>query len=292
MKNILTPLAVVALAGSLSAQTTYLSEDFDAGLIPPAGWTNVNNNGSTGGTGWEADLLLGRAWHQDEFATPSSDNTLVSPVMDLSGATNVYLHFDGETRWANYLANHPTSVGDGISTMEVSTDGGLTWTVVWTDTSTATGSALEAYSPTVDLSAYAGNASVQIGIHFFGTFAQEWWVDNVVVDDQSGTGGGLVYSITGLVAGGVANFSVSGATPGGTVLLGYSLTGAGPTATPYGSVDMTAPINTLASLTADINGDAAFAPTVPGGAAGATLYTQGLDLASGTLTNSLAELVL
>lgn len=103
---------------------------------------------------------------------------------------------------------------------------------------------------------------------------------------------GPTYSIQNLVAGQVANFVVNGATAGGTVMLGYSLLGPGPTATPYGSVDMTAPINTLATLTADINGDAAFSPVVPGGVAGVTLYTQGLDLASGTLTNSLAELVL
>lgn len=287
MKNILTPLAVVALAGSLSAQTTYLSEDFDLNTVPPAGWTHVNNNAGIG-VGWVSDLA-GRAWHADEAGVGTTDFTLVSPVMDLTSAAGVYLHFDGETNWANYLANHPNSLGDGVSTMEVSTDGGVTWTVVWTDTAQTSG---DTYSPSVDLSSYAGNASVQVGIHFYGTFAQEWWVDNVVVDDQPGSGGGLTYAISNLVAGGVASFTVSGATPSGTVILGYSLTGAGPTSTPYGMVDMDAPINTLATLTADINGDASFAPTVPGGAAGATLYTQGLDLASGSLTNSLAELVL
>jgi len=286
VKNILTPLAVVALAGSLSAQTTYLSEDFDAGAVPPAGWTQVNNNANPLIVGWIPDGT-GRAWCEDEAGVGTADITLVSPVMDLTSAGSVYLHFDGETYWANYLANHPSSLGDGISTMEISTDGGLTWAVVWTDTSQNNG---DTYSPTVDLSSYAGNASVQLGVHFYGTWAQEWWLDNVVVDDQPGASG-PTYSITNLVAGSVASFDVSGATPGGTVLLGYSLAGPGPTVTAFGVVDMSAPISTLASLTADINGDANFSPTVPGGPVGATLYTQGLDLASGTLTNSLAELV-
>ena len=283
--KILTSLAVMAFAGSLSAQTTYLSEDFNAGIVPPAGWTQVNNNGDIT-IGWIADGA-GRAWHEDEFG-PISDMTLVSPVMDLSAATGVYLHFDGETNWATYLANHPSSVGDGVSNMEISTDGGVTWAVVWTDTSLNSG---DTYAPTVDLSAYAGNASVQLGIHFFGTFAQEWWIDNVVVDDNAG-GGGLAYSITNLVTGQTANFAVSGATAGGTVILGYSLTGAGPTTTAFGVVDMSLPINTLATMTADSAGNATFSPVVPGGAAGATLYTQGVDLGSGNLTNSLAELIL
>lgn len=169
----------LAAATPVAAQTTYLSENFDAGTVPPAGWTQVNNNGDST-VGWIPDGL-GRAQHEDELG-PISDMTLVSPVLDLSSATGVYLHFEGETNWATYLANHPTSNGDGVSNMEISTNGGASWTVVWTDTSQASG---DTYAPTVDLSAYAGNSNVQLGIHFFGTFAQEWWVDNVAIDDQA-----------------------------------------------------------------------------------------------------------
>ena len=285
--KILTSLAVMAFAGSLSAQTTYLSEDFNGGVVPPAGWTMVNNNTNPLSTGWIADGA-GRAWHEDEGGAGQTDNTLISPAFDLSAATAAYLHFDGETNWATYLANHPNSVGNGISTMEVTTDGGATWAVVWTDTAQNSG---DTYSPNVDLAAYLGNASVQVGVHFQGDFAQEWWIDNVVVDDNAGAGG-LVYSITNLVTGQTANFAVSGATAGGTVILGYSLTGAGPTTTAFGVVDMSLPISTLATMTADGSGNATFSPVVPGGAAGATLYTQGVDLSSGNLTNSLAELIL
>ena len=163
----------------LAAQTTYLSEDFNAGVVPPAGWIQVNNNGDTT-VGWIPDGV-GRAQHEDELG-PVSDMTLVSPVIDLSSASNVFLHFDGETNWANYLANHPNSLGDGISNMEVTTNGGISWTVVWTDTAQTSG---DTYSPTIDLSAFAGDSNVQIGIHFYGDFAQEWWVDNVVVDHQA-----------------------------------------------------------------------------------------------------------
>ncbi len=481
MKNILPFFAALAVAGTLSAQTTtVLSEDFST--WPPAGWALVNNNGALS-QGWIQDAIQLRAWHEDEFGGHTADNTLMSPAMDLTGMTNVYLHFNGETNFATYLANHPSSVGDGVSNMEVTTDGGLTWTVVWTDTSLNSG---DTYAPTVDLSAYAGMVNVQVGVHFYGTFAQEWWVDNVVVDDNPNSpppppttwnvnlpttfapapftdnfdtnagvvpsymaltnvdsltglpdveawcnvgqvapcispnsgaynlemgldpasvnyhnvlnamvigiagngsalnldfmginggeesnpidgvwisndganwyavsgnwattlptlsawqqvldmdltatpvdtttnfylmfaqednfpylgfdgigiddivvdsntgGGGLSYTITNLVAGQTALFAVTGATPGGTVMLGYSLTGAGPTNTAFGVVDMSLPINTLATLTANGAGDASFSPPVPGNATGLTLYTQGLDLASGTLTNSLAPVV-
>ena len=168
--------------------------------------------------------------------------------------------------------------------MEISTDGGVTWAVVWTDTSQNNG---DTYSPSVDLSAYDGMSNVQLGIRFYGTWAQEWWVDNVLID---GSGSGApVYSATGLVGGGTATLTVTGATAGGGVLLGYSLTGAGPTNTPFGPVDMSAPITTLPTLTADGAGMASMTTGVPTRASGFTVYTQGADLTSGVLTNSLAE---
>lgn len=288
MKNILTPLAVAALAGSLSAQTTVLSEDFSTG-VPPTGWTMMNNNANPLSAGWIHDALNGRAWHEDELtAVGQTDNTLMTPAMDLTGLTSVALHWDNETNYGRWLGNHPNSTGNGVSTVEVTTDGGGTWTVVWTDNSL--GSLLTS-SPSVDLSAWAGMANVQVGFHFTGTYAQEWWVDNVVVNDDVVA---MSYSIEQLAdfTGNYISFNVDAATPGGTVMLGYSTTGAGPTNTPFGVVDMSLPINTLASMTADAAGGAAFSATTPAGTSGLTLYTQGVDLASGSLTNSLAEVIL
>ncbi|MDP7062418.1 MAG: hypothetical protein QF489_05720 [Planctomycetota bacterium] len=282
MKTILSLAAVALLAGSASSQV--LSEDFSSG-VPPTGWVQTNNNAHIG-VGWIPDGI-GRAWCEDEAGIGTVDTTLLSPVFDLTGVSGATLTFDGETYWAAYLANHPSSLGDGVSNMEITTDGGATWDVVWTDTSLNNG---DTYSPSVDLSAYDGMSGVQLGIRFYGTWAQEWWVDNVVID--GGGGGGPAYTVTGLVGGGTATLTVTGATAGGGVLLGYSLTGAGPTMTPFGSVDMSAPISRLPTLTADAAGTASMTTGVPGRASGFTLYTQGADLTSGTLTNSLAEAIL
>ena len=132
---------------------------------------------------------MGRAWHEDEYLPGLySDNTLVSSTFDLSGIAGATMTFDGETYWATYLANNPAGYGDGVSNMEISTDGGVTWTVVWTDTSLVNGS----YSESVDLSAYDGMTGLTLGVHFFGTYAQEWWVDNIVI------GGGVVAVVLGV----------------------------------------------------------------------------------------------
>jgi hypothetical protein len=120
-------------------------------------------------------------------------------------------------------------------------------------------------------------------------FATRDWNGTIHYDTGAG---GPVLSTSGLVGGATATISVAGATAGGSVLIGYSLTGAGPTPTPFGMVDMSPPISQLPTLTANASGDASMSTGVPGRASGFTVYMQAADLASGTLTNSLAEVVL
>jgi hypothetical protein len=240
------------------------------------------------GQGW-IDDGTGRAWHEDEsLGGLSSDNMLISPAFDLTGITGATLTFDSETNYSAYLANNPAGLGDGVSSMEISTDGGLTWTLVWTDASLVDHVVT---NESADLSAYDGMSGVQLGIHFFGTYAQEWWVDNVVVD-AGGTGGGVVLGVTGLVSGGTATISLTGATPGGDVMFGYSFAGAGPTLTHFGLLDLGSPIHTLPVQVADASGNVTIVAGVAVRIANHTLYGQAADLTTGTLSNSIAEPVL
>ncbi|MBT4465753.1 MAG: hypothetical protein HOD03_03610 [Planctomycetes bacterium] len=162
------------MTSTLLAQTTYLSEDFTGG-VPPAGWTDTKTPGSLG---WHQSAGT-RAWHEDESGI-TCDSYLISPDIDLSTATTAYLHFAGETYYSTYMANHPSSFGDGVSTIEVTTDGGATWTVIWTDTTTVDNTP---YAPNLGLNAFVGSATVNISMHYYGTYAHEWWVDYFIVDD-------------------------------------------------------------------------------------------------------------
>lgn len=170
-------LAGVLLAGAASAQTTYLYENHNAS-VPGPGWTQVKVNAAAQGWIQSSDL---RAWHEDEPSSiGATDDMLVSPSMDLSAAGAVYVHFYSQLNYAQWLANHPSSVGDGENDLWLSTDNGATWTEVWTDTRIANTTDWT----TVDVSSYAGNVNVRIGLRFYGTYAQEWWVDDVRVDDD------------------------------------------------------------------------------------------------------------
>ena len=272
MKSLLSLFAAVCCVGALSAQTTVLSEDFDANVVPPAGWTTQNLNASIS-AGWVSDLN-GQAYHADEAGVGMSNDILATPNMDLTGLAEAYVHFNTFMGWVSYLDSQ---------SVDVSTDGGATWTMVWSDLG------MNNMEDTVDISAYAGQSNVMVGFHYVGDYAHSTTIDNVVVAEGTG-GGGLTYAITPMTAGSPVTFSVTGAAPSSNVILGYSLAGAGPITTAYGIVDMTPPISRFPTLVADANGDASLTVNVPANAAGVTLYTQGLN--NGVLANSLAETVL
>ena len=94
------------------------------------------------------------------------------------------------------------------------------------------------------------------------------------------------YSINNLIAGQDAVFDVSSAPPYSQISIAYSITGSGPTNTPFGIVDLSVPIKLLFTTTAGPLGNASFTKQVPLGAAGIILYTQAK--CGSMLSNSLA----
>ncbi len=103
-----------------------------------------------------------------------------------------------------------------------------------------------------------------------------------------------IYTATNVLAGALGVFSVTNATPGDEVRIGYSLTGAGPTTTVFGDVAMSLPISTLVSLTADAAGNATTSIPIPIAAQGRTIWTQAVDISgpgTGILSNPLVVTV-
>lgn len=100
-----------------------------------------------------------------------------------------------------------------------------------------------------------------------------------------------------LQAGTSATLELSGATKSGTVGIGFSLTGTGPTtvnAGPCGniSVDLSAPVQVLAVNSADSSGNFYYTGNVPPTASGATVHLQALDLSTCALSNVVSRTIL
>jgi hypothetical protein len=178
----LIPLAVLAATSSLTSQQVALTEHFSSGVFPPTSWSLQQNGLSLG---WEDGAIGGApetAFHNDYSAGAggTNDNLLESPSFDLSGFTGTYLHFENRVRWANFMAHHPNSMGDGASSVEVSVDGGVSWTSIWSEARNVDG----VEDTILDLSSYAGQTSVKLGYRYIGNFAHEWTIDDISVDDS------------------------------------------------------------------------------------------------------------
>ena len=119
----MSPLLVAC--GLLSAQTVYLSEDFQSGF--PAGW--IANPSTPAANAWAVPGVTSGYFtppahttyadmDDDANQTASNPNQLLeTPVVDLTAATTVYLKYD-----SYFLAQAPES-----ASVMYSIDGGTTW---------------------------------------------------------------------------------------------------------------------------------------------------------------------
>ena len=192
MKKILlfVPALIIATIGTTNAQT-YFSQDFEGttGTAIPAGWAKTQPVANTT-SGWMSGTALGSTYYgipahtryvavndditQSAGTDPNVDNSndfLTTPVINLSASTFPVLTFD----LLYYAATNPVSE---VGTVELSINGGTTWTVV----STLTGSG--AWQSTgASLTAAAGQSNVMIGFRYNdgGSWMYGMAVDNVVV---------------------------------------------------------------------------------------------------------------
>ncbi|BCJ36929.1 hypothetical protein Athai_44320 [Actinocatenispora thailandica] len=155
---------------------TGVSETFDT-TTTPAGWTTTD---ATGNGGWAFD----NPGHQTNYTggtgnfaiadgttgTGARDTSMVSPSVDLSNKDHPTVTFD------TYRVGGSSQVAD----IDVSTDGGSTWTNAWRKTGYAGG------HQEVDLPGAANHADVRVRFRYTGNTAYSYWqVDDVFFGDIS-----------------------------------------------------------------------------------------------------------
>jgi hypothetical protein len=152
-----------------------IEEDFEDGL--PEGWFTLTNSAvgwffTTDGSSAFWTIPPGDGIYacsnDDEANDDGSFDYLVTPEMDFTGLQQVTLNFS-----SFYNGLYGTT-----ATVEVTTDGAQTWTVVETLDAETSWTEIE-----VDLSAYAGEESIWVGFHANdnGAWASGWAVDNVSI---------------------------------------------------------------------------------------------------------------
>lgn len=181
MKKLLLSLLLVSASfGLTKAQTTILSEDFEGGAVPAA-WTNITNATDGGWLVGDATALSSSSFPIDAHTTVAATNDdacncdksndiLSTGTVDLTGQTLVFMSFASFFYDLSYQGTNE----DGE--VVVSTDGGVSWTSVYAVPAN-TGSW---QTDMVDLSAYAGNANVQVGFKYNDNGG---WLYGFAIDD-------------------------------------------------------------------------------------------------------------
>ncbi|MEZ5014789.1 MAG: choice-of-anchor J domain-containing protein [Chitinophagales bacterium] len=174
------PLLLAACFPMVNYAQVILQTGFEDAALP-AGWTQITvaDDG-----GWRlgdnhdlASAIFPVKPHGNFIGTNDicfcdhSNDLLISPELDLSGYTNLMLMFD-----YNYLDFDPQSF-----TVEVSTNGGLSWTVFESLSFSAGGYFGYWETKYEDFSAYAGLPSVMIAFRY--SDGGDWWSYGASLDN-------------------------------------------------------------------------------------------------------------
>lgn len=260
---------------------TILSQNFNSGMAP---WT-VDNTGM-GATSalspWQVQAS-GYTYTFTTFTTPdgtsfamtngdvggigsTTRSKLISPVFSLVGYSAATLTFQHFYQYWN------TS---DIARLEISTNGGVTWTIINAYTATL-GTSTSFQNATFSLAAYLGNANCRIRYDYGSIWGFYWAVDNVLITGTPSTGGTATWSpITNLFTNPAGTTPYIAGTPAATVYVH-------PT-----TISSTTVVNYIATVTGSgcNSMDTAVVTINPGAAAitGSTSVCQGL---STTLSNT------
>ncbi len=182
MKKFTLFLYLIWIHQTIIAQTTILLEDFEQGVLP-AGWTNISQATDGGWLFGTSNQLSSSyfsipphtkitATNDDKCNCDKGDEWLITPAMTFAGTANVFLSFDA------FYYDGTYNNAKEKAYVKISTDGGTTWTTVFTLPGSSTWTTYD-----IDLSAYAGQTNVKIGFNYQdgGGWLFGWALDNVKV---------------------------------------------------------------------------------------------------------------
>lgn len=160
-------------------------EDFISDYLLPYCWHGLSEgrgryfwrSGMDYNTGDDLVYIANDRADQDEW--------LVSPTFDFSGVQDeIVLSFDWKTSY--YWMVFPYDKGD--VKLRISTDGGQSWAATpWNEEMHVQFTSFEWQKTLLDLSDYIGFERVNLAFQYQGNDASSFYLDNVIIEDGSGT---------------------------------------------------------------------------------------------------------
>ncbi|MBX2906609.1 MAG: Ig-like domain-containing protein [Taibaiella sp.] len=213
-------------AAGNAASGTILSQDFNSGL---GSWT-VDTFGSTGivpGAEWKAcadSYMNEQGWYRSPdystFVMANADTSgssttlstrLTSPTFSLADYASANLSFQHAYEyWPS---------GDVFVNLEISTNGGSTWTTITNFKGASVGNKMSFQAHSVSLNAYLGNANVKIRFYYKSTFGYYWAIDNIIISGTPGRVTPTWSPVTHLFADAAHTTAYTAGTPADTVYM-------------------------------------------------------------------------
>ena len=153
-----------------------LSEDFETGTFPPAGWTLVSSGaGFQEGAHFNGALVhdgSGSAAHWDDSG--DQDDWLISPSITFGESSKASLTFWQTGRWITFGTFHEVAVSE---------DDGTTWTQIYsgfpnTDPDDPDMGVWD--NIVLPVTQFSG-IPIKIGFHYQGDFSDQWFIDDISV---------------------------------------------------------------------------------------------------------------
>lgn len=167
-----------------ASPSALLTEDFEGGAVPPAGWTADTTNYGGPTYTWH----LGTSSYEGSYAAQvlydpalsPQDEYLISPAMDLStkgSSWHVYFYWMMSYYWG-------VSPYDNYELeLWISTDGGSSWAAkLWCEDDVGVFTNFTWYLADVDLNAYLSETDVKLGWRYYGADGAQAVIDYISVD--------------------------------------------------------------------------------------------------------------
>ncbi|WP_162127322.1 Ig-like domain-containing protein [Flavobacterium phycosphaerae] len=183
--------AAVLLTATQGTDVTVLSENFNTNA--PTWTINGTSTNSASNFAYQTSpytysSTVYSTANGGKFAMANADTggsgsttttTLTSPSFSLVGLPNASLTFEHYYRF--------WSSGDTTVKLEISTNGGSTWSQLVDYKGTTVGTSTAPAAATVSLNAYVGQSNVKIRYNYVSTWGYYWVIDNVKVASVPGT---------------------------------------------------------------------------------------------------------
>ena len=164
-------------------KTPILHEGFEGTLFPPAGWTQTI---TIANFTWRLDTSHSsphsgtkKAGVVYDPALTTQNEWLISPTINLTSFTHPMIEF-----WWNMSYYWGVSPNNNYNlNMKISTNGGTTWTQLWSEDSAGAFTSFIWYRKIYDLTAYNTYSNVKIAFQYYGRDGAACAIDDILIDE-------------------------------------------------------------------------------------------------------------